>query len=95
MKSFSSKEIDAILGDVIRQHRKAVGLSQSELGQAAGVTFQQIQKYEAGQNRISVSRLFQLATPLGLEPAAVVAELQDAVLIRSTPAALRVAANGH
>lgn len=95
MKSLSNKEIDVILGDVIRQHRKAVGLSQSELGQAAGVTFQQIQKYEAGQNRISVSRLFQLATPLGLEPAAVVAELQGAILMRSAPGALRVAATGH
>ncbi|MGS4946914.1 helix-turn-helix domain-containing protein [Meridianimarinicoccus sp. RP-17] len=84
-----------ILGNVIKQHRKAAGLSQAELGNAAGITFQQIQKYESGQNRISVSRLFQLAATLGLEPAAVVTEVQSATRVRSVPAALHVAASGH
>jgi transcriptional regulator with XRE-family HTH domain len=95
MKSLNSKEIDMILGNVIKRHRKAAGLSQSELGQAAGVTFQQIQKYESGQNRISVSRLFQLAETLGLEPASVVTEVQSATRARSMPSTLRVAATGH
>jgi transcriptional regulator with XRE-family HTH domain len=95
MKSFNSKEIDVILGNLIRQHRKAAGLSQAELGHAAGITFQQIQKYESGQNRVSVSRLFQLAATLGLEPASVITELQGAARARPAQAALRVAATGH
>lgn len=95
MKSLKSKEIDVVLGNLIKRHRKAAGLSQAELGQSAGITFQQIQKYESGQNRVSVSRLFQLAETLGLEPAAVVTEVQSATRARSVPAALRVAASGH
>lgn len=76
MTAFEGKEIDMVLGNVIKRHRKAAGLSQSDLGRAAGVTFQQIQKYECGQNRVSVSRLFQLAASLGVDPAALVAEVQ-------------------
>ncbi|MCP5366723.1 MAG: helix-turn-helix transcriptional regulator [Hyphomicrobiales bacterium] len=46
------------------------GLSQIELGKAAGVTFQQIQKYETGRNRISASRLYRFANALDVEVAA-------------------------
>lgn len=89
MTAFRSKEIDVILGNVIKHHRKAAGLSQAELGHAADVTFQQIQKYENAQNRISVSRLFQLAAPLGLEPAALVTEVQRATRLHAVPVAPR------
>lgn len=95
MTTFSSKEIDMLLGNVIKEHRKAAGLSQSELGRAAGVTFQQIQKYECGQNRVSVSRLFQLAAPLGVDPAALVAEVHGATRIRAVSLAGGMAAQGH
>lgn len=47
--------------------RKAIGLSQMELGAAIGVSFQQVQKYEKGTNRISASRLFAIATVLGVK----------------------------
>ncbi|MCA8881670.1 MAG: helix-turn-helix transcriptional regulator [Rhodobacteraceae bacterium] len=70
------KEIDKTTGEILKRYRKAAGLSQAELGRAAGITFQQIQKYECGQNRVSVSRLFQLASSLGVEPAALVAEVE-------------------
>ena len=46
-----------------------MGLSQSELGASAGVTFQQVQKYERGANRISASRMIQFAEKLGVAPA--------------------------
>lgn len=76
MTDVITKRIDKLTGEAIRRNRKAVGLSQADLGKAAGVTFQQIQKYELGQNRVSVSRLFQLASTLGVDPAALVTEVQ-------------------
>ena len=45
----------------IRAHRKSIGLSQAALASKLGITFQQIQKYERGVNRIGASRLYQLA----------------------------------
>ena len=44
----------------------ALGLSQEELGQRLGLTFQQVQKYELGRNRVSASRLYQLSEELGV-----------------------------
>lgn len=57
-------EIDRRIGRNIRRLRKARRLSQTRLGMALGVTFQQIQKYESGANRISASALFRLAQAL-------------------------------
>ena len=53
--------IDVHVGSRIRVRRLALGMSQSNLGQAIGVTFQQMQKYERGVNRITAGRLFMLA----------------------------------
>jgi transcriptional regulator with XRE-family HTH domain len=58
-------EIDAYVGARIGLRRSALGLSQSALAQQLGVSFQQVQKYETGQNRISASRLHRAATVLG------------------------------
>ena len=49
-------ELDRRVGERLRSRRLKMGLSQTALGIAAGVTFQQIQKYERGTNRISASR---------------------------------------
>ena len=56
--------IDAIVGANLRQLRKRAGLSQTELGDRVGVTFQQIQKYENAKNRMSASRLWDCARVL-------------------------------
>jgi len=53
--------IDIDVGDKVRQLRLLLGLTQLVVGEAIGVSFQQIQKYEAGTNRISASRLQQFA----------------------------------
>lgn len=58
--------IDVHVGRAIAEHRKRIGMTQSEVGQAVGVTFQQLQKYERGYNRVSASRLHQIAGVLGL-----------------------------
>lgn len=58
--------IDVHVGNKLRLRRNMLGMSQEQLGKAAGLTFQQIQKYERGVNRISASRLFQIANLLGV-----------------------------
>ena len=56
--------VDRHVGDRIRRRRRALGLSQHDLAGAVGLTFQQIQKYERGANRVSASKLYQIATTL-------------------------------
>ncbi len=56
--------VDVHVGQRLRLRRKLAGLSQTELGEKIGVTFQQLQKYESGANRISASRLFDLSRVL-------------------------------
>lgn len=58
-------EVDAYVGARIGLRRSALGLSQTALAQKLGISFQQVQKYETGQNRISASRLHRTATVLG------------------------------
>ena len=55
---------DKFVGQNIRLFRKAKGFSQTQLGDAIGVTFQQVQKYENGFNRVGSSRLVRIATAL-------------------------------
>jgi transcriptional regulator with XRE-family HTH domain len=57
---------DIRFGDRMRARRMMLGMSQTELGVALNVTFQQIQKYERGVNRVSPSGLEKLATTLGV-----------------------------
>ncbi len=57
---------DAEIGQRVRALRVQRGLSQSELGQLISVTFQQVQKYEKGANRISAGRLQRVAEVLGV-----------------------------
>ncbi|MBV8472369.1 MAG: helix-turn-helix transcriptional regulator [Hyphomicrobiales bacterium] len=61
--------IDKHVGARLRMRRMMVGMSQGKLGEALNVTFQQIQKYEKGANRIGASRLQQLARVLEVPPA--------------------------
>jgi transcriptional regulator with XRE-family HTH domain len=53
--------IDVHVGSRVRLRRTLLGMSQEKLGEALGLTFQQVQKYERGVNRIGASRLFDLA----------------------------------
>ena len=56
--------IDVHVGGRVRLRRTLMGMSQERLGEALGLTFQQVQKYERGVNRIGASRLFDLARVL-------------------------------
>jgi transcriptional regulator with XRE-family HTH domain len=60
-RSAAPDPVDIHVGRRLRLRRNLLGLSQEQLGRATGLTFQQIQKYERGTNRMGASRLFQLA----------------------------------
>jgi transcriptional regulator with XRE-family HTH domain len=60
---------DATVASNLRRFRIARGLSQTALGKAVGVTFQQIQKYEKGMNAVAPGRLRQMCEVLGVAPA--------------------------
>jgi transcriptional regulator with XRE-family HTH domain len=55
------QDVDRLVGSRVRMRRMMVGMSQEKLGDGCGITFQQIQKYEKGTNRIGASRLHQIA----------------------------------
>jgi transcriptional regulator with XRE-family HTH domain len=66
MRVKGNNPVDSLVGGRIRLLRKRRKMSQSELGKALGVTFQQIQKYESGKNRVGASRLHLVATALNV-----------------------------
>lgn len=58
--------VDKHVGSRVRMRRVLIGMSQEKLGEALGITFQQIQKYEKGTNRIGASRMQQIATVMAV-----------------------------
>ena len=66
MQQKRAQKIDKIIGRNVRIHRLAKKMSQTELGDQLGVSFQQVQKYENGANRVGSGRLYQIAAILGL-----------------------------
>jgi transcriptional regulator with XRE-family HTH domain len=63
-KSDKPNPIDVHVGSRVRLRRTLLGMSQEKLGDAIGLTFQQVQKYERGANRVGASRLFELSRVL-------------------------------
>jgi transcriptional regulator with XRE-family HTH domain len=57
----STTMTDGRIGQIMRVHRLSKGMTQTELGAELGVTFQQVQKYEKGTNRVGSGRLYQIA----------------------------------
>lgn len=66
MPKKSPNPIDVHVGGRVRLRRMLIGMSQERLGELLDLTFQQVQKYEKGTNRIGASRLFQIAKHLGV-----------------------------
>lgn len=62
----AANAIDRKLGQRVRARRLEIGMSQERLAELLGVTFQQVQKYEKGVNRIAASRLFDIAAALDM-----------------------------
>lgn len=66
-KEYGPDPVDVHVGKRLRLRRTLLSMSQEQLAAAVGVTFQQIQKYERGSNRVSASRLYDVARVLGVE----------------------------
>jgi transcriptional regulator with XRE-family HTH domain len=67
LKLARTKELDAVIGQNIRNLRMRGGITQESLGVSLGITFQQIQKYEKGTNRVSAAALIHFQNALGCE----------------------------
>jgi transcriptional regulator with XRE-family HTH domain len=59
--------VDVHVGKRVRHRRWMVGMTQQQLADKVGIKFQQIQKYETGMNRVSASRLWEIASALGVQ----------------------------
>jgi transcriptional regulator with XRE-family HTH domain len=66
MAKRNANPIDVHVGNRVRMRRMLIGMSQEKLGDQLGLTFQQVQKYEKGSNRVSASRLFRMTQILGV-----------------------------
>ena len=64
MSTKAPNPVDKYVGSRVRMRRIMLGMSQEKLGEALGLTFQQVQKYEKGVNRVGAARLQQIATAL-------------------------------
>ena len=78
--------IDIHVGSRVRQRRTLLGLSQGKLGEAVGLTFQQIQKYERGANRIGASRMYALSRVLDVPVAFFFEEMPSEITGKGGPA---------
>src|SRR6185312_15114632 len=94
-----SGPLDAMVGAKIRMFRINRGMSQTALAERVGVSFQQVQKYEKGTNRVGASRLSQIASVLGItvgelfegaQPQEKTAAANSPVQLLAEPGALRV-----
>ena len=72
--------VDVHVGSRVRLRRTALGMSQEKLGDAIGLTFQQVQKYERGTNRIGASRLYELSQVLEVPVSFFFEELDPAAI---------------
>jgi DNA-binding XRE family transcriptional regulator len=75
----SANPVDVHVGKRMRLRRTLLGMSQEKLGEAIGLTFQQVQKYERGANRIGASRLFDLSRVLDVPVSFFFDDMADAV----------------
>jgi len=83
-----SNPVDAHVGSRVRMRRTLLGLSQEKLGEALSLTFQQVQKYERGANRIGASRLYQISKVLEVPVSFFFEEMTEPVI--GTPEAAAI-----
>lgn len=80
----SPNPVDLHVGSRIRMRRKILGVSQERLADSLGLTFQQVQKYERGSNRVSASKLYEIAATLQAQVSYFFEGLADPAVADST-----------
>lgn len=86
--SDAAKALNDAIGQNIRTARLAKNLSQAKIGEALGLTFQQVQKYENGTNRVSAAKLLIIAKTLGVPAADLLPKIDNLEAIEHQPDAL-------
>ena len=86
--------IDVLVGKKLREIRQEKGVSQDELAKHILVTFQQVQKYEKGQNRVSASKLYEMSKYLKISISRFFENVSDYNQFNSKPMTVADAANG-
>jgi transcriptional regulator with XRE-family HTH domain len=90
--------IDAQVGNRVRIRRMLIGMSQEKLGDHLGLTFQQVQKYEKGVNRVGAGRLYEISRILGVPINFFyegVASAQEPGELRNTPPVMEFVSSGE
>lgn len=82
----AANAVDRKVGQKVRSRRLEIGMSQEKLAELLGVTFQQVQKYEKGVNRIAVSRLWDISVALEMP----VSRFFEGVSVRAASSGLEV-----
>ncbi|WAC61323.1 helix-turn-helix domain-containing protein [Brevundimonas sp. SL130] len=90
--STTSSTLDVLIGAAIRAHRNDLGWSQADLAARIGVTYQQVQKYETGANRVAATTLASIAASLGCAISALLPEDDDALPATDLMHQIRMAA---
>lgn len=80
-------EFDVSIGQRVRMQRTLLGWSQEKLADALGITFQQVQKYENGVNRISSGRIYELSVIMGVPVSAFFADIVQSGMLSDQPQA--------
>jgi len=83
-KYMSHHPVDVHVGNKLRERRNFLRISQERLGKDLGLTFQQIQKYEKGANRVGASRLYQISQLLKVPPAFFFDEIPDSLTLNGS-----------
>ena len=87
--------VDALVGSRICARRRLLQMSQKQLAEKLGVTFQQVQKYEKGMNRIGAGRLFSIARILGVDVSYFYDEVERGTMIASLDKCLGIEENEY
>lgn len=87
----SATDLDRQIGDHIRKRRLEIGMSQEQLADTIGVSFQQIQKYETGTNRVAASKLMRIANALTMPVTLLLPGCTEADSAQEEPAPQEVA----
>ena len=80
-----AREVDRYVGARIRERRIMLGLTQQEMAELIGVTYQQAHKYERGINRVSAGRLYDISQALNVSVSYFFEQLEDAARFEMTP----------
>jgi len=77
------KDINVVLGEKVRLYRIAAGIKQKDFAVKIGVSYQQVQKYESGKDKISIKRLIEISEILAISPCTLMTEITKVDIVHN------------